>query len=191
MLKRLLPLLPLILMLACTPSGPVSPWMLTAVVQTQTASAWTPTPVTPSPTTEPNTGKIATVLNNAMLGADPLAETIEAKFSVIDVRVLYDQTGSLASTLQIQVECEWIYNNGCTAERTFVTLMKAMTRNDKTIGVISENVPSTVQVMQVIALEHMTQRGSILVSWRDFMDYAAGKINGNQLGSRITRNAGP
>ena len=33
----------------------------------------------------------------------------------------------------------------------------------------------------------MIQTGMVVVAWNDVMDYALGKITGNQLGSRITR----
>lgn len=188
MLKRLLPFVPLIFFIACVPSsGEITPPEITAMIQTLTATMWTPTPITPSATPEPNTGRVVEILNNAMLGSNPLAETIEAKFTVIDAQVLMDGPTNQAGILSIHVECEWIYTDSCTPEETFVTLMQALTANDKILGKILEQIPATIHTLQLIAFDHMTQSGIVISNWNDVLDYATGKINGNQLGSRIIR----
>lgn len=183
MLKRILPFLPFLFFLACVPTEP-SPDMQTAVVQTLTATMWTPAPTT---TPAPNTGKIVQILNGVMVGSDPLAETIEAKFSVIDAQIINDQSSNTADILSIHVECESIYNNSCTPEETFVVLMHAFIATDKIIGKVSEQVPSTVQFMQVVTFNHMAQTGMIMVKLKDVVDFAKGRIDGSQLGSRIMR----
>jgi hypothetical protein len=131
------------------------------------------------------------VLNNAIIGADPLAETIDARFSVIDVQVLREPTANISETLSIHIDCEWIYSDGCTTEESFVILINALTRNEKTIEKIIENVPQTVHTLQVVAFERMEEEGMIVVNWQDLLDYIAGRINGNQLGARIVRMAAP
>jgi hypothetical protein len=189
MLKRLAPFLPCVIMIACISMGGVSPADQTAVVQTLTATVWTPTPPTASPTPEPNLIAIIEILNNAMVGSDPLAETIKAKFSIIDARILMDGAANLAGILQLSIECEWIFSDSCTLEETFVVLMRALTADDKVTGKIIEQVPLTVHTLQMVAFDHMLQTGMIAVNWQDVMDYAAGRINGNQLGARIIRYA--
>lgn len=186
MFKRLLPFLPMLVFMACTPETP-SPDMRTAVVASITATMWTPVPATITITPEPNTGKIVDILNGAMLGADPLAEAIESKFSVIDAKFTSSPPLYLTDILSIYVECESVYNNNCTPEETFVALMHAFTATDKIIGKVSEQVPSTVLIVQVVTYNHMAQTGMILVNWSDVVDYATGNISGSQLGSRITR----
>ncbi len=184
MLKRLMPLLPALIFIACSPDLS-DPAIQNAVIQTLTATAWTPTP---SPTPEPNTGRIVEILNNVMVGADPLAETIAAKFSVIDVQFLLEVASGQATAMRISVDCEWIYTNGCTPEATFVMLMHAFGANDRIIEKIGPQVPLTVQDVQVLAFDHMNPTGMILVKWSDVLEYAAGRINGSQLGSRIVRS---
>ncbi|MEW6406455.1 MAG: hypothetical protein AB1649_32115 [Chloroflexota bacterium] len=192
MLKRWIAFVPVIFFVACgSQVGEINPPILTAVAQTQTAMLWTPTPVTPSATPEPDTANIVDVLNNAMIGVDPLAETIVARFSVIDVQVITEPTTSLSETLRIHIDCEWIYSDGCTLEESFVALIKALTRNEKTIEKITENVPQTVHTLQVVAFDRMMEEGMVVANWQDVLDYIDGRINGNQLGARIVRLAGP
>ena len=186
MFKRLLPFLPMVVFIACAPDIS-SPDIQNAVIQSLTATVWTPTPLTPTATPEPNTGKIVDILNNAMLGADPLGETIDAKFSVIDAQIILDDVTKQATTLRVHVECEWVFNNSCTPEQTFVVLMRALTINEKVLEKISPQIPQTVHMLQMVAFDRMVQTGMVVSSWDDVMDYAIGRISGNQLGSRITR----
>jgi hypothetical protein len=188
-LKRVLTFLPLIFFLACVPptSTELPSAYQTGVVQTLTAKMWTPTFTAPAATLVPDTSKIVEILNNAMVGSDPLAETVEAKFSVTDARIVYEPSTNLAVILLINVECESIYTNNCTLEGTFVALMHAFIANEKIIGKISEQVPVTVHSLQMAALNHMAQTGMVTANWNDVVDFANGKINGSQLGTRIVR----
>jgi len=124
-----------------------------------------------------------------MVGTDPLLETIDAKFSVIDARVLLHETTKEAITLRISVDCEWVYSDSCTAEATFVKLMRAFSGNDKVIKYIAAQVPATIHNFEMLAFDRMKPAGVITISWNDLIDYSFGKINGNQLGSRIIRQA--
>jgi hypothetical protein len=73
MLRRLIVLVPLIFFfIACSVEGQLGPEDVTAIIQTLTATTWSPTPPSPSPTRVPNTMAIVQVLNNAMIGANPL-----------------------------------------------------------------------------------------------------------------------
>jgi hypothetical protein len=186
LLKHFLPFLAIIILVACAPDL-TSPEIQTAVIQSLTATVWTPTPVTPTATPEPNTSRIVDVLNNAMIGSDPLAETVDAKFTVIDARVMLDDTTKQSTTLRIHVECEWVFTDSCTPEQTFVALIRALTVNNKLVTKIAPQIPSTVSTLQMVAFDRMVQTGTVIVAWNDLMDYATGRINGNQLGSRITR----
>ncbi len=190
MLKRVLPFFPILVILvftACTatpqpseiPSGAV-----TSFIQSMTAAAWT---ATPSVTPEPNTPTIIETLNSAIVDSDPLGETIEAKFDILDVRFPIDITSKRVLTMQIDIECEWIFTDSCTPEETFVNLMKGFDPKHKLIDKISSQVPATVEIVEVTTFDHRVQNGKIMVRWKDVVDYATGKINGNQLGSRIVR----
>ncbi|MCL4530233.1 MAG: hypothetical protein M1282_12550 [Chloroflexi bacterium] len=191
MLKRVLPFLPLLVILvftACSSVSPqqggISPEEVTAVIQTMTAALWTPTP---SLTPEPDSRTITDLLNGVMIGSDPLSETIEAKFNVLDVRFPIEPNSKKVVTMQMDVECEWIFTDNCTPEETFVHLMKGFDPKSKLIDKISAQVPPTVKIVEVTTFNHRVQNGKIIVNWQDMVDFATGKINGNQLGSRIVR----
>ncbi len=187
MLKRALPFVPVLIALAfsaCTATPALPPQAATFVIQSMTATMWTPT-VAPTPV--PDTGTIVDTLNGAIIDADPLGETIAAKFSVLDVRFPVDPASRQILTMQIDVECEWIFTNSCTPETSFVNLMHGLAGNDKVIKKIAAQVPATVESLEVLTFNHRVQNGTIAVSWQDVLDFAAGRINGNQLGARIMR----
>ena len=188
MLRRLLPflLLLLILVVACMPDLS-DPEIQHAVIQTLTATAWTPTP---SATPAPNTSGIVDILNNAMIGSDPLEETIDAKFSVVDSQVLLDESTKQALTLQIDVDCEWVFSDGCTPEESFVVLMRAFRANGRIFKKICDDIPPTILRLHVVTFDHMVRRGMLAASWDDVTEYVAGGINGNQFGSRTVRITG-
>ncbi len=200
MLKRVLPFFPILILAyiaACVPgtipatgsenpsvTSSVNPSIVAAVIQSLTAAAWTPT-YTPTPSLDSQ--KLIAVLNSAMVGTDPLSETVEAKFSVIDVEYLIDDQSKEIRIMRIHVECEWIFRDNCTPEESFVNLMHAFVANDKMIETINTLVPSTLRDIQVVTFNHMQQNGVIVVAWQDVKDYGTKKISGVQLGSRITR----
>jgi hypothetical protein len=180
-MKSFLPLLPLIVLLACVTQTPTM--SLPEAIQTLTATVWTPT-VTATPI--PNTASLVDILNKNLVGTDPLAETVDAKYYVIDIRFPPDDKNNLA-TLRVDVECECVYSACCTNERTFVQLMRAFVVNQKTMEKVGVEIPVTIRNVEVVAFEHMQQKGAIQVLWSDVILYADGQINGNQLGSRIVR----
>jgi hypothetical protein len=188
MLKRLAPFLPLFLVIACAPDIS-DPNIQSAVIHSLTATMWTPVPPSLTPTPEPNTSKIVEILNNIMVGTDPLLETIDAKFSVIDTQILLNEITQEAVILRISVDCEWVYSDSCTPEATFVKLVKAFSVNEKVIQNIGAQVPTTVHTVEVLTYDRMKASGLIAITWGDLVDYSYGKINGNQLGSRIIRQA--
>lgn len=183
MLKRLLPFMLIFFLIACSPDIS-DPQIQQAVLQTLTATAWTPTP---SATPQPNTSGIVDILNNTVIGSDPLEETIDARFSVLDSQVLLDESSKQAVTLQIDVDCEWIFSDSCTPEESFVVLMRAFRANDKIFKKICDDIPSTVSSLHVVAFDRMLRRGMLAASWEDVMEYVAGQINGNQFGSRTAQ----
>lgn len=188
MLKRILPFVPLIfILIACSIDGQLGPADVQALIHTLTATMWTPLPTTPTATPEPKTGRIVDALNSVLIGADPLGETIAAKYSVIDVLVVTEPPNNLSGILRIHVDCEWIYSDSCTLEDSFVRVMNVLRTNDKVKERISENVPLTTHTLQVVAFDRMIQKGMIAVPWQDASDYMNEKINGNQLGARIVR----
>ncbi len=188
MLKRILPFLPLMLIVACVPDIS-DPNIQAAVIQSLTATVWTPVPASLTPTPEPNTSKIVEILNSSMVGTDPLLETVDAKFSVIDAQVIFNDATQQATTIRLSVDCEWIFSDSCTPETTFVKLMRAFTANEHVIEAIAGQIPSTVHTVEVLAFDHMRASGIIAITWGDLVEYSYGKINGNQLGSRIIRQA--
>lgn len=189
MFKRALSFLPVLVFIACAPDIS-DPNIQAAVINSLTATAWTPTPVTPSPTAEPNTARIVEILNEVIVGSDPLSETIVAKYQIIDSQIIMDNTTQLASVLRIHMNCDWVYSDGCTPESTFVILMYAFSENDKIIERIQNQIPASIQTLELVAFERMTQTSNIVIAWKDVWDFALGTINGNQLGSRMMRSVG-
>ena len=184
MLKRLwlFPLL-IFLLVACSPdlSDPI---IQHEVIQTLTATAMTPTPTA---TPVPNTSGIVNLLNGVMINSDPLEETLNARFSVLDSQVLPDVSTKQALTLQIDVDCEWVFSDGCTPEESFVVLMRTFQANTKTFKKISDDIPSTISSLHVVTFDRMVRRGMLAASWDDVVEYVAGRINGNQFGARTVR----
>lgn len=187
-MKRALPFLPLIVLIACSPDI-ADPQVQAAVINSLTATVWTPTPVTPTATPRPDTAKIVDILNGVIVGADPLGETIQAKYSVIDAQVILDAPTGQTLLLQIHLDCQWIYSDSCTPESTFVVLMYALSEHEKVMGRIQDQLPPTVETLEVVTFERMVQTGVIHVAWGDAWDFVEGNINGNQLGSRMLRLA--
>jgi hypothetical protein len=188
MLKRALPYIPLLAILAMgacgqIPDTGISSREVTAVIQSMTATMWTPTP---SPTPQPNTLAIINALNGAIIDADPLAETVDAKFNVLDIRFPLDSGTGQSLAMQIDVECEWIFADSCTPEGSFVHLMRGLVADQKVISKVMAQVPVTVVSVEVTTYNHMVANGRIVVNWQDVLEFATHKINGNQLGARIT-----
>jgi hypothetical protein len=185
MLRRFLAFMPLIFFTACgSMDGYVN---LPAAIQTLTATVWTPLPTTPTSTPVPATGKIVDALNNALIGVDPLAESIGSRFTVIDAKVITEPPAGLSGILRIDIECEWIYSDSCTPEESFARVMRALRTNEKVRERIYETVPATIHTLQVASYNHMNPDGMIVVMWPDVLAYMDETINGNQLGARIVR----
>ncbi|MBL8100581.1 MAG: hypothetical protein JNK81_15460 [Anaerolineales bacterium] len=189
MFKRVIAFLPVLVFIACAPDIS-NPDVQAAVINSLTATSWTPTPITPSATPEPNTARIVEILNEIIIGSDPLSETVVAKYSVIDAKVILDVTTQQATILRIHVDCDWVYSDSCTPETTFVILMVAFSENDKVIERIQNQIPASVQTLELVAFERMSPTSNIFIAWKDVWDFALGKINGNQLGSRMMRSVG-
>jgi len=165
----------------------MDPNTFAAAIQTLTATMSTPNPVSASSTPEPHTGKLVDALNNALMGVDPLAETIGSRFKVVDVRIIAEPPANLSTILRIDIECEWVYSDSCTPEESFVRLMRAVRTDEQVRKLLSENVPRTVHSLQMASFNDMHPDGMIVAVWQDVQDYLEEKINGNQLGARITR----
>jgi hypothetical protein len=123
------------------------------------------------------------------VGTDSLVETIAAKYSVIDAQIVMDASTQQAAFLRLHVDCEWVYSDSCTPETTFVVLMKAFSVNEKVMEKVQDQIPPTIQTLEVIAFDRMAQTSIIHIAWKDVWDFTQGRINGNQLGSRIMRLA--
>jgi hypothetical protein len=189
-MKRWFAALPLFLLFLINACG-VEPSVITseqgtAVALTQTATMWTATPITPSPTNSPNQAVIVEALNSALRGADPLGEAMDAKFHVADVG--FDPNGipPVLITLRIHIECEWIIKSSCTTERAFVALIHAFEREGVRKKVV-EQIPTTIEFIQIDAFERMSRIGSLAVSWKDVLAFTKSEITGDQLASRVIR----
>jgi hypothetical protein len=164
----------------------LTPAQLTMAVQTLTAAAYTPTATS---TPDPDESAIVMLLNRGLAETtDPLSQTIDARYQVVDASFSVDANGSPA-TFRIDVRCECASATSCcTLERTFVAITAAMK-----VGVekIAKQVPDTVTSLQVVCFDHASQTGLMIASWNDMVAYFTGMINGFQLGARVVKLAGP
>jgi len=189
-MKRFLLIIPIILFAALgacgDPSGQVlDPKIITYVAQTQTAAAWTPTPVTPTATAVPNQATIVNTLNDALRGADPLGEALDARFYVTDL--VFEMSGKppVTDKVRISVECEWVYKSSCTAQRTFVVLLHIFER-DGVRKKINAQFPETIKTLQIVAFDRMQPIGTMEILWKDLLAFADNEITGEQLAARAT-----
>lgn len=182
-MRRMIALCAFILLLgsaACVGSD-LSTAQMNSAVQTLTATVLPPT-VTPTP--DPDESAIVLLLNHGLeQTSDPLAQTIDARYQVLDVSFPLDADNQAAAFL-IQVRCECVNGACCTAERAFIMLVNAM---KPVADKIARQVPGTVTTMQVACLDHAASIGMTIASWRDMADYFAGTINGFQLGGRVVK----
>ena len=106
---------------ACSiPRDGLDPTLIAYVEQTQTATMWPHASVTPSPSVVPKQAFIVNAINDELQReADPLEETLDAKFSVTDIG--FDTIGNppIIIALRVQVECECLKKDKstCTTER--------------------------------------------------------------------------
>ncbi|MGZ6316518.1 MAG: hypothetical protein ACXWNQ_04595 [Anaerolineales bacterium] len=70
-------------------------------------------------------------------------------------------------------------------EESFANLMHGFAASDKVTKKVAAQVPATVKSLEINTFNHRVMNGRITVNWQDVLDFAAGKINGNQLGARI------
>jgi hypothetical protein len=156
--------------------------------QTIAAASFTPKVVyypTPSLSTpDPRANIIVSKLNESLsLTIDPLSASLDARYQVVDVSFLNNNTNQPLITLAISVRCECVNNsNCCTPERTFIAIVDAM---KATHEVIYTQVPTTVIQVQVSCFEHSRQIGTAIVGWSDLIEYFRGTTNGYQLGNRV------
>jgi hypothetical protein len=90
------------------------------------------------------------------------------------------------TTMRIQIECEWVLKPACTAERAFVVLMHAFENNGARKKMI-EQMPPTIQFVQVNVTDHMAPIGAIVVRWPDVIAFTSNEITGDQLAVRAIR----
>ena len=161
----------------------------TQVAQTQTASVWTPTPITPSPTTIPNEVQIINILNNNIRNTDELAELVEAEYYVARIDLIRSGNPNYFIAMRIYVVCESMLRRTCTPERGFVVLMHAFEsafKKDNQRDAISSQVPQTIQNLDVIIeLAHSGQIGTFSVGWNNVKAFAGGNLSPEQLDHEI------
>lgn len=192
-MKRLLPFAPIIflaLLNGCDSFGspPESPgFSHTSVIQTLTATMWTPTP---TPSFNPNIPTMVTWLNGDLLTANSLGWILDAEYVVTNVS-LSNMKNSQALEFRVDVLCKCV--NGtecCITERTFVLLIGSLKRNGTTI---MTQVPGGVSRMLVVCSDHKKhiQIGAMSASWQDVTEYLLGHLTDQQFGVRVTRAAIP
>jgi len=182
-MKRLLPLVAAIVfpILSACVSADLSTAQMTSAIKTLTATVLPPTA---TPTPDPDESAIVLLLNHGLeQNADPLSQTVDARYQVIDASFPADLNNQV-STFLIEVRCECVNGGCCTTERAFVVFVQAL---QAVAEKVARQVPLTVTTMQVSCRDHTAPLGAILVSWDDMNDYLTGEINGFQLGGRMIK----
>jgi len=156
----------------------------THVAETQTATMWTATPVTPTSTPVPDPKKIIEIFNSFIRGHNPLGEAIDAKFYVTEVTFEESVNPAAKTVLWITIECEYLQHSSCTAERALVEILETL-QHEKTRNKILEQVPATVRTLKVSALDRMQLIGIINIPWPDAIAFAEGRLLPEQLIGRI------
>ncbi|MEW6239956.1 MAG: hypothetical protein ACOYZ8_15360 [Chloroflexota bacterium] len=181
-MRRLFPIIPVFLFVflsACGDGGTIPTEIVAAVVQSQTATMWTPTSTT---TPDPDESKIVQWLNGMFAEADPLEQTVDANYKALDVSFV-PGTGGVNSVLRIDVRCECALEYPCCAvSRIFVVTINAMkAQGEKIIG----QIPGSVMEVQVSCYDHAEPIGMAVVNWAAVRRYLQGEIIGYQLGSHV------
>jgi hypothetical protein len=188
-MKRFLIVIPVVLFIilaACGSDNTVNPDVGTMVAQTQTAKMVTATPTT---THVPSQAAIVNALNGALRGADPLEEGFDARFNIIDIVFEVNGNPPFTDKIIIHIECEYVYKQTCTAERSFVVLMHVFQKEGVRNKVI-EQIPETIKTVQVKVFDNRNNRSQIGVVealWQDVLAYGKGEITGDQLAVRAKR----
>lgn len=189
-MKKILPIIPivfLVLLNACeSPASPtVSDNMRNAVISSLTAESWTPTWTA---TPDPPENKIVEWLNGELTKADPLEQTLDARYLVIGVSFPFAPASSV-QIFKVDLRCECALNtNCCVPERMFVVLLAAMKGNKDDIA---KQVPSNVATIKVICYDHASQVSVIGTDWENVKGYLNGNVSGYELGAKVYRTTFP
>ena len=163
----------------------LTPAQLTMAVQTLTATALPPTATS---TPDPDESAIVLSLNQGLTEtADPLSQTIDARYQVVDASFPVGEGGQL-SVFQINVRCECSRASCCTPERAFLAVTNALKFS---ANQVIRQIPRSVAEARVICFDHDAQIGISSLAWSDWLDYLRGTINGFQLGSRVVTFGAP
>ena len=183
-MKRFLPTVPLFLFLLLTACGnhpvDISSAQWTAVWQTQTATAWTPTVTRPP---DPNESKIVDWLNEELSSEDTeLERMVDADYQVQDV-LFPPASDNSYLVFRVDIRCQCPLNTQCCMpERMFVAALLAMkARADK----ITQEVPGNVSEVKVVCFKDGVRIGVIASQWKDAKAFLGKGLNGYQFGSRV------
>lgn len=192
-MKRFLVVIPVFLLLVLNSCGDLNPTgvpdsMSTAVVESLTATMWSPTPTeTPDPPENKIVEWLNTELSKVDQPEDELEKTLDAHYLVTGVSFPF-APGSSAQIFRVDLRCECSSSsNCCVPERMFVVLMKAMKGNDK----IAKNVPSNVGIIKVLCFDHTVQNFVIGADWTKVKGYLDDNISGYELGAQVYRTTFP
>ena len=192
-MKRLLPLIPILILFFIVSSCNGAPIINTddlktlVAAATQTAKSWTPIPTS---TSNPNLNNMVFWLNDDLAKANTLERTMDAIYQVTNISVS-NVSNSSDLVLQVDVGCICMNDNKCCIpERTFVEIIETMkTKKDLALA----QIPGNINQIMIVCYDHTKDVpiGSISASWTDVRDYLQGYNSGYQLGVRITRTAAP
>jgi hypothetical protein len=115
---------------------------------------------------------------------DSLSRTVDAIYQVTNIS--FDLGGGTAIIFQIDIMCTCVRNqNCCVPERMFVVLVHAM---KATGNQIIQNVPTTIQEVNISCFHGTYMIGIAHVSWENLQNYLVAsdnQIGGYQLGGQV------
>jgi hypothetical protein len=178
---RFLALTVFLALAACGGMPTVSPEQLTA--------AALPTPEHPTAVPIPPEKAIVMFTNEALNRlADPLSQTVDANYQVLDVRFAPSADG-LTMTLTIDARCECANSaNCCSLQRTFVVVVNAMKAVQ---GKIRPYIPLNMGKTLISCRDHSRQLGVAEATWADMNYYFSEAITGSQFGNRVIFSPAP
>jgi hypothetical protein len=136
-----------------------------------------PTAVPPNP--ENQASEIVKQVNDFLINVDPVGYVLDTKFQAVDAQYTGNDKNPYKS-LVIIIDCQGL----CNRERTFSVAIMALKAK---YGSLKPVMPDSISDLTVVALEHMVNKGSIVVSWKDAGAYFNNTITGAQLANRITK----
>jgi hypothetical protein len=183
-MKRLLPFIPIILLL----------FLGNSCIGTNLAVV-TALTLTPIPQINPAMTQVINALNSDLSTISPLGSNMDAQYYVVSILLLNSPSES-EQTARMNVDCICMNDTDCcTPERTFVVIVESM-RRTYYANIPNTNLPnsnnytlafSKVREFTVVCINHRTKINidAMSVAWQDVLSYLSNPSTAPQLGGNV------